>query len=380
MIRLGVGLVICLVLITALGFRGGSVSTRGSSLFDDCRRRRKPLRPGEFALDGIWLDHRNNHKVRLRQSGSNYNQTAQLWAYYVDPAECPDPNPNLTEDFFGDLLNDKLKGVIYLCGHVPEDRTIMPAGCKLKGHARREFTDAAPLLGAFDPASPNHDLISCNFRWSVCGKAFIKSKVAKMGQDTCSSFWTSAEASLPKEEVCCDCYPKCAGDLSESAQPPGPFWLPPGNPGKRDTTSRKPDPKLDLTIDADGKSMNGTYVNPYTNQTETIYLTKEKSLPPWGGDYRGSYDDDWVTYYPNTVMSAKTTTTIYADASTASGVKMTLPAGTQMVMEHVILGPDGNPAWYYVTDNSSVGGTKWQGFVPAPMVRCPGVDQNRSSS
>ena len=43
-------------------------------------------------------------------------------------------------------------------------------------------------------------------------------------------------------------------------------------------------------------------------------------------------------------MYATSGTKIYADASTASGVKMTLPAGTQMMMNDVILGPDGNPA------------------------------------
>ncbi len=249
----------------------------------------------------------------------------------------------------------------------------MPAGCKRKSGVSTG-TNGAPVVG-------DMRRVTCEVTYAICGKFFHRTQVETNRKGACQSFFASVKASLPKEQVCCDCYPKCCSgcDLSEAPTEPGLYNIPPGSPGKRDTTS-KPPPKLDLSVAEDGKSMTGTYLNPYSNQQEIIYLTLEKKLAPGGGDNRGMYDDDWVTYYPNTVMYATGATKIYADASSASGVKMTLPAGTQMMMEHVILGPDGNPAWYFVTDNSSVGGTKWHGFVPAPMVRCPGVNQNRPPS
>ena len=93
---------------------------------------------------------------------------------------------------------------------IPEGKNnVMPANCKVKGYAKLGFIDAAPLLGSFDPQSPNRDMISCNFRWTICGKEYIKTKVVKNGPGVCSSFFIEAEATLPKEAFCCDCYPKC---------------------------------------------------------------------------------------------------------------------------------------------------------------------------
>src|SRR2546426_11656979 len=113
LLRFASGLAIVVVLVFGVELRRSqSSSVLPSSLADDCRRRRKPLRDGEFQLDGIWLDHRNNKKVRINQNGSNLNQTAYVKAMYVDPLECPDPNANLPEDFYGDLQNSKLKGEI----------------------------------------------------------------------------------------------------------------------------------------------------------------------------------------------------------------------------------------------------------------------------
>ena len=66
-----------------------------------------------------------------------------------------------------------------------------------------------PSVPSFISLSPNRDMISCNFRWSICGKEYIKTKVVKNGVNVCSSFFTEAEASLPKDQYCCDCYPKC---------------------------------------------------------------------------------------------------------------------------------------------------------------------------
>ncbi len=94
---------------------------------------------------------------------------------------------------------------------VPEGKNnVIPANCKRKGSARLGFIDISPLLGAFDKQSPNFEMDSCNFRWSICGTPYIKTQVSKNGKE-CSSFFTSAEAGLPKEQYCCDCYPKCGG-------------------------------------------------------------------------------------------------------------------------------------------------------------------------
>jgi hypothetical protein len=93
-------------------------------------------------------------------------------------------------------------------------KNVMPANCKRKGYARLGVSDAGPLLGAFDSKSPNYGMISCNFRWSICapceGCWFTKTKVVKNAVGACSSFFTEAEASLPKEAYCCDCFPKCS--------------------------------------------------------------------------------------------------------------------------------------------------------------------------
>jgi len=345
-----------------------------SPLVDDCRRRRRPIKPGEY-IDGIWLDHRNNHQVRITQNGNGLAQTAQVKAAYIDPLKCPNPNPDLPEDFFGDLQNFKLKGEIYLCRTIPESTNFMPADCKSKGYAHVQDPEGAAI--------GDGSKLMCRLDYSICGAVYKKTTVVDNKSGACDSFFTSVKASLAKEQFCCDCYPKCCStcDLSEAPTDPGLFNVPPGNPGKRDTT-KKPSPKLDLTVAEDGKSMNGTYMNPYTNQQETIYLTLEKSLPP--GEFSGrssdpqGYDDDWVTYYPNTVMYAKATTKIYAEPSSGSGVIRTVPIGTKMIMDHVILGANGSPAWYKVEDGSSHP-PRWLGFVPAPMVRCPSADSSRPS-
>ncbi len=86
---------------------------------------------------------------------------------------------------------------------------VMPPNCKLKGYAHSDLLDASPVLGAFDPASPNYNMISCNFRWTICAKSYLKTKVVKNSQGACKSFFDSEKANLPKDQFCCDCYPNC---------------------------------------------------------------------------------------------------------------------------------------------------------------------------
>jgi len=66
---------------------------------------------------------------------------------------------------------------------------------------------------------------------------------------------------------------------------------------------------------------------------------------------------------------------LYQDSSTNSEVKQVLPPNTQMMMEQAILGPDGTPTWYYVTELYHY---KFYGFIPAGEVRCPGVTNSPS--
>lgn len=89
-----------------------------------------------------------------------------------------------------------------------------PAACKHKSLVKVDQLDGVPADGAFDPASPNYNMTVCNFRWSACcGYAtpcsFIKTKLVKNAPGACESFFESERTALPKDEVCCDCYPNC---------------------------------------------------------------------------------------------------------------------------------------------------------------------------
>jgi hypothetical protein len=129
-------------------------------------------------------------------------------ATYTVPSN---PNPTIT---ICAIADDYVPNEETQCGEfytIPQGQNnVVPPGCKRKGVARLGFIDGAPVLGSFDPASPDYNKISCNFRWTICGKEYIKSQVVENRANACSSFFSSAEASLPKEEYCCDCYPNCA--------------------------------------------------------------------------------------------------------------------------------------------------------------------------
>ncbi|HEY3025066.1 MAG TPA: hypothetical protein VGJ55_02830 [Pyrinomonadaceae bacterium] len=81
-------------------------------------------------------------------------------------------------------------------------KNVMPKNCKYKGYAGVDMLDAALVPGS-------SSMVSCNFRWSVCGNPYIKTKVVKNGSGQCKSFFDSERAALPKDQYCCDCYPKC---------------------------------------------------------------------------------------------------------------------------------------------------------------------------
>jgi len=124
----------------------------------------------------------------------------------------PSPAPSVVhlEAIVDDAANpthENSKSVDFPTG--TECKNVMPSNCKSKGYARVGMLDGSPALGSFDPASPNYNIVSCNFRWSICGKGFIKTKLVKNAPGACDAFFNSEKASLTKEQFCCDCYPKC---------------------------------------------------------------------------------------------------------------------------------------------------------------------------
>lgn len=313
-----------------------------SLVVDDCRRRRVPPKPGEFRLGGIWLDHRNGHKVRIKQNGSNRTRTAELTASYVEPLSCPRPASDLTEDFYGDLVNNKLTNTgLFLCDAGAESAAVMPVSCRSKKPVRIGQTDGTPLRG-------DSKQISCRIDWYICGNVYNKTFVTENHSYACEAFFNGVKADLPKQEFCCDCYPNCRPA------------------GSTDSGKHPHSPQLEMTVAMDERSMSGMYIDPATGNKKKIYLTLETS--------------DAGEYEPMSSGQAKPGAKLYYDSSETSVVKQTLPPGTQLIIEQVVLGPSGDPAWYFVTDNQSVGGTKWYGYVPAGSVGCPGHENSRPPS
>ena len=112
----------------------------------------------------------------------------------------------------------------------------------------------------------------------------------------------------------------------------------------------------DMTVSEDGNSIHGTFQDP-AKGTQNISFTR-LSKP------------DKSQYYPAGIIRTTATTKIYADSSTDSIVRFTVPPGTQLIFEDVKLDADGNPTWYRVVNGEGPVYSKNTGMIPATSITC----------
>lgn len=132
----------------------------------------------------------------------------------------------------------------------------------------------------------------------------------------------------------------------------------------RETYSEVVTGKLsDMTVSDDGNSIHGHFLDPAKGIQDILFtlLTKPDKSP----------------YYPAGPITTTATTKIYANASTHSEVRYTVPPGTQLTFTDVTLDADGYPTWYTVVSRSAGSATaKNTGLIPATNITCGNAKAN----
>ncbi len=113
----------------------------------------------------------------------------------------------------------------------------------------------------------------------------------------------------------------------------------------------------DMTVSEDGNSMHGTFDDPAKGNQPISFTRLSKP--------------EKSQYYPTGPISTTATTKIYADASTDSAVRFTVPRDTQLTFVDVKLDANSNPTWYVVESRGAGGATsKNFGVIRAANITC----------